>query len=373
MRIPGLLSTGIAVAVAISVPGTAAASPFEISASVEQSKVRPRLVAQGPEGIRRPDGSAVTPGDLTLPPGFAPGVGDLILFNTDDSGGVTSAARCTGSRIGAQKVLTAAHCLETELDGDPDFENALVDFPVGVNQDGEAVFERHFVSLIREGAQHPGFNGNLLEGNDVAVLDLATTPSETVTTHDIFRAGTARGSEFDIVGFGQSGTGDSGATPPSGAQRFGTNRFSQFFFNFGGDPNSVLWFDFDNGNPANDAFGRLGDLLGIPGLDGLGTGPLEVNSGPGDSGGPSFVDGKIAAVTSFGLTSNAITVGGESVGADVDNSTNSSFGEFSGNARIATAQEFIDRRVVPAPATGLIFGLGLAGLIGLRLRRREAA
>jgi len=48
-------------------------------------------------------------------------------------------------------------------------------------------------------------------------------------------------------------------------------------------PGSMLVYDFDNGNAANDGFGVL------YGIHDLGVGDGEVNSAPGDSGSPTFI------------------------------------------------------------------------------------
>ena len=61
----------------------------------------------------------------------------------------------------------------------------------------------------------------------------------------------------------------------------------------GGD--KVLFSDFDDGTAAHDAFGLFF------GLNGLGQGADEVSTSSGDSGGPSFINGQIAGVTSFGI------------------------------------------------------------------------
>ncbi len=356
--------------------GAALAAPTSIQFGVDPGSVQSRLVSQGPTGILQDGGAPVLPADIETAPGDFSGVGDLILFNTDDDGNLTAAARCSASRVGRKRILTAGHCAADDA-GNVAFEQAFIDFR---NSDGEV--ERHFTKIITRDQIHPDFTGNLLAGNDVAVLNLASVPSDDITIHEVFRDDSDRGSEFGIVGFGTSGTGDTGGTIGSGpiggaTQRAGLNVFDDFLFDFGfGDPDSILWFDFDNGNPLNDAFGNLTrlvlDQFGIDfGLEDTGVGPFEVNSAPGDSGGPSFIDGKIAAVTSFGITSVGITINGIPIGGDVDQVTNSSFGEFSGNARIFTALDFIDRRLIPVPATLLLFATGMFGIAMAGRRRRH--
>ena len=104
-------------------------------------------------------------------------------------------------------------------------------------------------------------------------------------------------------------------------------------FNIGGITNNStqLTFDFDSGETPNDAYGFF---FGA-GFADLGLGLNEENSAPGDSGGPTFVnDGgtmKIAGVTSYGLR---LVFGGGAT-ADNNGALDSSWGEFSGDARIA--------------------------------------
>lgn len=344
------LLTGL-LAVVLIVP-VAAAGPILIEAQI-RGEVQPRLVSQGPSGILRGDGSAVMPGDLEPPVGAFSGVGDLLLFNP----GQSAAAKCSGSRIGPRQVLTAAHCV-TDSTGQIDFTQAQVDFE---RPDGS--IERHTVTAITQADVHPDYNGNVIYGNDVAVLDLAATPSSDIEIYDIFRGSNEFGQAFEVVGYGRTGTGDQGSGGATGTKRAGFNRFSEHVFDFGvGDPDTVLWFDFDKGNSANDAFGQVDAALAE-----LGVGPYEVNTAPGDSGGPSFIGDKIAAVTSFGTTSYNITVNGQPITSDIDTITNSTFGEFSGSARVSSVQSFIDAQVMealPVPQTAILLLVGMGILAG---------
>jgi len=96
----------------------------------------------------------------------------------------------------------------------------------------------------------------------------------------------------------------------------------------------VLQYDFDNGDPDNDAFGFF---LSNPNT---GLGNDEVSSAPGDSGGPSQNANVITGVTSYGLTLTFTNGGGTS---DVTPGVvDSSFGEFSGDSRVSKYTKFID-------------------------------
>ena len=127
----------------------------------------------------------------------------------------------------------------------------------------------------------------------------------------------------------------------------------------GVNPN-ILMYDFDNGQAANDAFGVY------LGLSNLGLGDMEVDSAPGDSGGPSFIDGKIAGITSFGLTFTNSTdaignrVCNPAVNPDVLCGVNSSFGEFAGDTRVSAYASWIQSvTFLPEPGSPLLVALAL--------------
>ena len=121
-------------------------------------------------------------------------------------------------------------------------------------------------------------------------------------------------------------------------------------------PGAFLLMDFDNGLGAQNYWGDLGQ------------GNFEINTAPGDSGGPAFIGGKIAGVTSWG----------ECTGADIDltrtaggycNSTNSTFGEIFGETRVSQYAAWIDgQTATPEPAT---YAMMLAGLALLGCARRN--
>src|SRR3972149_3833426 len=80
---------------------------------------------------------------------------------------------------------------------------------------------------------------------------------------------------------------------------------------------------------ANDAFGVL---FGINDL-GLGA-ALEVCAAPGDSGGPTFLNGMIASVVTGGITFSGAQ--------DVLPGLNSSFGDFGMDTRVSVYADWID-------------------------------
>jgi hypothetical protein len=118
---------------------------------------------------------------------------------------------------------------------------------------------------------------------------------------------------------------------------------------------------------------------------------IETNTAPGDSGGPAFIDGKIAGITGFGITGALLTFDGQFIycgdPTDIDVSfdpdsgscTDSSFGEISGDTSVSYYQDFVDKALgkdfeftyVPEPASiALIMG-GIAGIGAMRKRRKS--
>ncbi|HYP09118.1 MAG TPA: hypothetical protein VER03_23025, partial [Bryobacteraceae bacterium] len=71
---------------------------------------------------------------------------------------------------------------------------------------------------------HNTFNGNLLNGGDIAVITLAQDAPVQATRFDIYRGGSEVGETIEKSGYGRTGTGFTGSTLASGAKRDGLNR-----------------------------------------------------------------------------------------------------------------------------------------------------
>ena len=92
--------------------------------------------------------------------------------------------------------------------------------------------------------------------------------------------------------------------------------------------------DFDNGLSTNDALGRfIGSIS-------TGLGEYEGLISPGDSGGPAFINGKIAGVASY-----VAALSNNSAHPDIDSLANSSYGEIGFWQRVSSYQQWIDQTI----------------------------
>jgi len=275
--------------------------------------------------------------------GVYDGVGDLILTRDDFT------VRCSGALLTSGiHVLTAAHCV-TDDEGNFILESGFATFE-GDTGDFQ-------ISVLASATEvHPDWDGDFfVKGNDVAVLKLVSVAPAEITRYDIDRNGSNDLAVGDKAGYGRSGNGDNGDVMPSGKKRDGQNKYDDVAdtmldalgYRPGVHfvPGSVLQYDFDNLEPENDAFGFFFCNVTDPDLCDTGLGTDEVNSAPGDSGGPTITSDGITGITSYGVRLS--TIFGSS--SDVDGELNSSFGEFSGDTRVSMYASFIDGVLLTPP------------------------
>lgn len=336
-------------------------------------------------------------GTTTIPPSptirLGPGGNAAYMPNPSRHSGVaslimtySSGARfiCSGSLVGGNSIVTAGHCVSGG-GGAPDADlvnttayfwdySTMGDERVPFNESATAIdVTRYYV--------HEDYTGEVIDQNDIAVLRLADYAPDFAQSYDLHLDGDLTGQGFNVAGYG--GRSDVGGAagvsdlPSTGYLRQGDNRYD---FRLGDDDFLGFWdgffgaaetefsylSDFDNGSGLNDASCRLGGFFGLGGAKycNTGVGFTEVGIAGGDSGGPGFIDGKLASVNSYGLSF------GPGFG-DVDLDLNSSFGEFSGYVPIFIHEDFI-QGAIPEPGTWALM-IGGFLMTGGALRRRRAA
>ncbi|MEN0110079.1 MAG: trypsin-like serine protease [Planctomycetota bacterium] len=297
------------------------------------------------------------------------GVASLFL-DVDPAPG--SGAICSGSLlVGGRFVLTAAHCV-TDEEG----ELAIQD-----GGDGNVARFETTAGLVvapftvADVAVHPGYDGDVRNGFDVAVIDLGEQQPASVARYALNDGSVGEAGAHLAAGFGQSGDGLVGTNTGAGDLRSGFNNFVSTGLPVGGINNlaTQLTADFDSGSTGNDAFGVFGPaLFGAPVADpaALGFGADEIGVAPGDSGGPSFVAGPdgpvIAGVHSYGLRLELLN----GTTSDLDGVLNSSFGEFSIDARVSNPDilAFIESVAVPEPTAFTALATALVTTVCKRRR-----
>lgn len=232
---------------------------------------------------------------------------------------------------GGKAILTAAHLFNSGA------TNSTVTFETTA---GIQAMASNKVSVFA------GYDAASLN-NDLAIVWLDDHAPVTANRYDIYRDSDEIGQNMTLVGYGKPGTGDSGiSTSYSGApiRQKATNTFDADaaalkakmggFMSFDPKAGTQLIADFDNGNAAQDA---LGSLLNIKNL---GLGKAEGMISSGDSGGPAFINGKVAGIASYISSMNL-----NGAHPDVDNSLNSSFGEIGAWQRVSAFKQTIDQAI----------------------------
>lgn len=279
--------------------------------------------------VENPENYRVAPGDFS---------GVVSLNNSQNPEEVP--AYCTGSLLkGGLYLLTAAHCIKRE-DGGSLYIDRINNTTANFN------LSTGFVSRpVVDFFIHPEYDGNLLNGNDVSVLQLGEPAPIEAQQYDIYSGTDEVGQIFTKLGYGAIGTGNTGedlnSNLPGSLGYSGKNQFDASGDMFAGlplfdglVPNSQLLYDFDNGEAENDAFGVHF------GINDLGLGINEVNQGAGDSGGPIFIDNSIAGITSYQLGDWEVFTNGSQT--DIDSRLNGTFGEFAGAARASSYASFVE-------------------------------
>ncbi|NTW99233.1 MAG: DUF4347 domain-containing protein, partial [Geobacteraceae bacterium] len=211
----------------------------------------------------------------------------VVLVETDKKYFFFTEAYGSGSLLWDGKhILTAAHVVcekgnETPLSLDKlSIQFRLLDGGT-VKIEVKTVYVHHDYN-IEEDSQ-----GHLIKIDyDIAIIELETEAPADADRYQIYRDHDEIGKLVTHVGYGLTGTGEKGSTESDYEARYGNNTYDM-------SQEDSLVYDFDDGTPENDFFGNTFEIHHT------GVGAREVLIAPGDSGGPAFIDGKIAGVHSF--------------------------------------------------------------------------
>lgn len=248
---------------------------------------------------------------------------------------------CSGVAIAPTVVLTAAHCIGSASSANAFFTDS------GANSGsfGASSF------LV-----HPSWNGDTLTSTDLALVYLTSPLASWVSISELYTSSDELGQAYQVAGWGeQSSNGlPHGSVAGAGAGlKTGSNLWEGTWANLvpSSGRNDILVSDFDDGTEPHNSWHLYFSALTNAGV------PNEVTIAPGDSGGPSFLNGRVAGISSFS--------------AGIVQPTGA-YGEFNGMLRVSSHAQWIADNagitLTPEPASFSLVGLAACALYFRRRR-----
>lgn len=183
----------------------------------------------------------------------------------------SAGAICTGTFVSPTRVLTAAHCT---MSGEVDAEGRVADLKLAIIKIADPVNKKaELIGTSTAVFRNPLWdkNGKNVNKYDLGVVEFAPGVSKAVS--QLAAGAPAVGESLTIVGYGLNQTTNMNDPASAGVKRVGVNKVASLadgFIQFTGANKT------SNGNGTNSS------------------------AASGDSGGPLFINGKVAGVTSGG-------------------------------------------------------------------------